>query len=114
MQTRRVVLALLIVCSLAGNLQTRQVRDPTGRSTASQPKIGTAAITGTVVAVSSGQPLIDASVSVSGASLPEGRSTTTDAEGRFTLEGLVEGLYTVSASRSGFLTVIHGQRRVGA
>ena len=45
---------------------------------------GTATITGTVVTLSSGEPIADASVSLFESTLPDGRiSTTTDTQGRF-------------------------------
>ena len=40
-----------------------------------------------------------------------GRGALTDAEGRYTLDGLPAGRYTIRASKIGFVTVAFGQRR---
>lgn len=126
MQTCRVALALFaaIIClgdartagqqSASGNPPPRPARDPTDHSRAHRPNTGTATISGTVVALSSGRPLGHATVSIYAPGFPDGRmSTTTDYLGRFEFAELAAGRYTVGASKAGFVNVLHGQRRVG-
>ena len=75
---------------------------------------GTGTISGTVVALSSDQPIADATVTIFAPQFPDGRkATTTDAQGRFTFSELAPGRYTIGATKAGFVHVIHGQRRVG-
>jgi hypothetical protein len=70
---------------------------------------GTPSISGTVVASATGQPLVDAEVSISG---PGIRTTVrSGSAGRFTFGRLVPGRYIVSAIKTGFLSVRHGERK---
>jgi len=77
------------------------------------PSQATASISGTVVDAITGQPLKSASVWARNFQTGSGgrhfASASTDAEGHFTLDGLVPGRYGVSASREDYV----GQRRGG-
>src|SRR5262249_30038707 len=53
-----------------------------------------------------GRPLVGVAVW-----LPSGRTTVTDAQGRYEFLNLPAGVYTVSASRPGFVSVEYGQQR---
>lgn len=75
---------------------------------AAVPKGG---MTGRVVAADSGRPVRRARVFLSGISLPGGRGTLTDDDGRFEITELPEGRYTLTAGKTGFITVSYGQRR---
>jgi len=78
---------------------------------AAQP--GTATITGTVV-TSSGEPIADATVNLYASTLPGGLTTTTaDAQGRFQFANLAAGRYTVGGVKTGFVTVVFGERFYG-
>jgi hypothetical protein len=66
-----------------------------------------------VVALSSGRPLGDATVSISALALPDSRMSITDSQGRFEFAELAAGRYFLGASRPGFMDVSHGQRRPG-
>jgi hypothetical protein len=68
-------------------------------------------IAGRVVAADTGRPVKRARVSVSAAELPGGRGVLTDDDGMFQIVELPAGRYTVSASKSGFVSLTYGQRR---
>jgi protocatechuate 3,4-dioxygenase beta subunit len=71
------------------------------------PAQATASISGTVVDAATGQPLKAASVGARNFQPGQGgrrtSSATTDAEGRFTLDGLAPGRYMISASREDYV-----------
>jgi len=73
---------------------------------------GTASIVGTITVVDLGQPARKVWVSLSGGEV-EGRSVTTDDQGRFSFTSLPAGRFTVSASKPGYVSVIYGQRWPG-
>jgi protocatechuate 3,4-dioxygenase beta subunit len=75
------------------------------------PQIGTAVIRGRIVAADSGRPLRRARIVVSAPELGSARLTSTDANGRYEITGLPPGRYSISATRNGFLSQQHGQRR---
>jgi len=108
------VIALLPVAVLAQSATT-----PSGASqqlparAAQRPNEaarGTAILRGFVVAADTGLPIRRAQLRVSGQSVPS-RLATTDAQGRFEIKELPAGRYTLSASKSGFVSLEYGQRR---
>jgi hypothetical protein len=70
---------------------------------------GTGVLTGRVVAADTGRALKRARVIVSGAGRPQ--AATTDEQGRYRIAGLAAGSYTVSATKTGFVDGLFGQRR---
>jgi hypothetical protein len=64
-----------------------------------------------VLASDSGRPVKRARVFISAAELSEGRGLLTDADGVFDFTELPAGRYTVSVSKSGFISLTYGQRR---
>jgi hypothetical protein len=73
---------------------------------------GTASISGTVSAADTGRPLKRARVVIAGAGAArQARSTVSDERGRFQVSGLPAGTYTISATKTGYVDVIFGQRR---
>jgi len=89
------------------NPPLRPRRDRPAESTA----VGTARLAGRVVAADTGRPLKRARVSVQ---LSEGRLTkaaVTDENGRFSVSSLPAGKYSVSATKTGYVTMAAGQRR---
>jgi protocatechuate 3,4-dioxygenase beta subunit len=73
---------------------------------------GTAVIRGRVQAADTGKPLRRARITLSGPELArEGRSTSTSLDGRYEITGLPAGRYTVRVARSGYLSLMYGQRR---
>jgi hypothetical protein len=75
------------------------------------PQTGTARIRGRVVAADNGSPLRRAQVRLSGAGLQDPRIAATDEQGRYELKDLPAGRFTLSATKSGYLTLSYGQRR---
>jgi len=72
---------------------------------------GTAIVRGVVVAADSGAPLRRAQVRVMSSTAPGSSSVTqTDGQGRFEVKDLAAGRYSISASRSGYVTAQFGQR----
>lgn len=119
---------LMAVCVLAGAppgamAQTggaaggpQRLGGPPPRPTRDAPPprpVGAAVIKGRVVTADTGAPIRRANVRVSAPELREGRSVTTDGDGRYQVTGLPAGRYTVSASKAGFLGGTYGAARQG-
>jgi hypothetical protein len=71
---------------------------------------GTAVISGRVLTADTGRPVKRARVIVSGGGRG-GRTATTDDQGRYQVAELAGGSYTVTASKTGFVDGVFGQRR---
>jgi Carboxypeptidase regulatory-like domain len=113
-----VAVASMIVCSLGaqqppqpqgqggrgGNQQ--QARD---RAQAGTPE-GTSSIAGRVLAADTGRPVKRARVTVSAGGRGS-KSATTDDQGRYQIAALAAGAYTITASKTGFVDSVYGQRR---
>jgi carboxypeptidase family protein len=87
-----------------------QQRTPPRDATAE--KKGTAVLRGKVVNAE-GRPLRRVQLRLSGDAIPDGRTTSTNGEGRFEIAELPSGRYTLNASRAGYLGVAFGQARPG-
>ena len=74
---------------------------------------GTAVIRGRVVAADGGRPLRRVQIRFAAPELSgaQGRTTSTDEDGRYEMTALPAGRYTVTATRAGFLALRFGQRR---
>lgn len=75
------------------------------------PQTGTARIRGRVVAADTGNPLRRAQVRVTAGDIRVNRSATTDAEGRYELNDLPAGRYSMVVARNGYVTLQFGQQR---
>src|SRR5438552_2885306 len=71
----------------------------------------TGLIAGRVLAADTGRAVKRARVFASAAELPSGRGVLTDDAGVFQLAELPAGRYTLSVSKSGFVSLSYGQRR---
>ena len=76
--------------------------------------IATATISGAVVAADGRhEPVRRVVVTMSGAELPLGRSAITDDEGRFSIEGLPAGRFSLSATKPAYVPAAYGASRPG-
>jgi hypothetical protein len=83
------------------------------RDRAAVPK-GTATIAGRVLTADTGRPVKRARVAVTGTVAGGGRggrTVMTDDQGRYRIAELAAGAYNVSASKTGFVDAVYGQRR---
>jgi Carboxypeptidase regulatory-like domain len=89
-----------------------QTTGPRGTVT-SQAPAGTAVLRGTVVAADTGTPLRRVLVRAQAAEAQDIKAATTDDQGRFEIRELAGGRYTITAQKTGYVTLSYGQRRVG-
>src|SRR5262245_14430046 len=68
-------------------------------------------ITGRVLTADTGRPVKRARVFISAAELPSGRGILTDDAGVFDFSELPAGRYTMTVSKSGWVSLSYGQRR---
>src|SRR5256712_12241371 len=95
--------------SLRGSQQP--TRDTSAQQNKDTPPAPTGRITGRVLAADNGRPIKRARVFVNAAELPGGRGALTDDQGVFDLAELPAGRYTLTVSKSGFVSLSYGQRR---
>jgi hypothetical protein len=74
-------------------------------------KVGTAVLSGRVVDAETGKPLRRALVRATSSETPQGRSVSTDADGRWQLKSLPAASYRISVSKGGFVEISYGQKR---
>ncbi|HVG55195.1 MAG TPA: carboxypeptidase-like regulatory domain-containing protein [Vicinamibacterales bacterium] len=72
---------------------------------------GKGIIRGVINAADTGRPIHRAEVRITGGSPPVQRSVYTDEKGRYEVTGLTSGRYGVTAVKSGYLPLAHGQVR---
>jgi hypothetical protein len=110
------VLPLFLVTSTDAVAQQPNRPQAPARDTSAQPTSpaaqapATGKISGRVLAADTGRPVPRARVMLSGAQF-NGRGALTDDTGAFDLTGLPEGRFTLTVSKSGFVTLSYGQRR---
>src|SRR5947208_3790883 len=103
------VLLALFSLTIATAIAEQQAPRPARDIAPAQPQ-GTAGLAGRVVTADTGRPVKRARVIVS-AGGRQSRATTTDEQGRFRITDLLAGSYTITASRTGFVEAVYGQRR---
>ena len=100
------IVALMFAILTAGPTQA----PPRDQRTAAPP--GAAMIRGRIVDAQSGRPIGLATLTASAPELgSENRTISTNSEGRYELRNLPAGRYSLSVSRTGYLTLRYGQRR---
>jgi hypothetical protein len=77
------------------------------------PAVGSSRIRGRVTAADTGRPLRRAIVRLSSPGIREGRTTSTDQDGRYEFEQLPAASYNLTASKTGFLQTGYKQTRPG-
>jgi hypothetical protein len=106
---------LLSIMALLGLLTAGAFAQQPARDTPAQPKEAartpSGRITGRVVASDTGRPVKRARVFVNAAEVPGGRGVLTDDAGVFDFTELPAGRYTLTVSKSGFVSLSYGQRR---
>jgi hypothetical protein len=114
------VSSLLIVMTVAlqagqGALQAPGPQQPSRDTSAQQqkdvPPAPTGRISGRVLTADSGRPVKRARVFVTAAELPGGRGVLTDDSGAFDITELPAGRYSLTVSKTGFVSLSYGQRR---
>ena len=88
--------------------QTNQQRDP--NATAQSVPTGTGVIAGSVSAADNGRPVRKAMVLITASNVAVSKSMLTGDDGRFSFADLPVGRYTLTASKSGFVDAIYGQK----
>ena len=83
----------------------------TPAQTRDAPPPPTGRITGRVIASDNGRPVKRARVFVTAVELPGGRGIMTDDQGIFDISELPAGRYTLTVSKTGFVSLSYGQRR---
>jgi hypothetical protein len=117
------VLAVLVAAAAARQQPPGPGQPGQRPSTPSQPARDTPAqtqdappppmgrITGRVIASDNGRPVKRARVFVTAVELPGGRGMMTDDQGIFDISELPAGRYTLTVSKTGFVSLSYGQRR---
>ncbi|HZR24464.1 MAG TPA: carboxypeptidase regulatory-like domain-containing protein [Vicinamibacterales bacterium] len=105
-------LCVLLTVTLVAQQPQQPSRDTSAQQNQKDaPPTPTGRITGRVVAGDSGRPIKRARVFINAAELPGGRGALTDDQGVFDLTELPAGRYTLTVSKSGFVSLAYGQRR---
>ena len=122
MRTARIVLATSLVCLLGAGLASpptassqtrgagRSFGQPPRDTSALDPTIGSAALSGRVVTRDTGTAVKRAMVILATENTRDGRTTQTDDNGRYRFTDLQAGRYTVRVIKPGFTTVAYGQK----
>jgi protocatechuate 3,4-dioxygenase beta subunit len=81
------------------------------RDNQSQEKTGTARLSGRVTAGDTGKPVRRALVQLTSPDNPQGRSISTDPDGRWELKTLPAGSYRIRVQKGGYVALFYGQQR---
>lgn len=91
--------------------QVQRQQQPARDQAGTQAETGTGNISGHVMDNESGRPVKRARVLLVSSAVSGGRGAMTDATGYFSFSGLPAGQYNINVSKTGYITVSHGQRR---
>src|SRR4051794_37974184 len=110
----RVLAGLLgiFVGTVTASAQVTRPGGPPVRDT--RPVMGRSTIRGRILTEEGGRPVRRAEVRVAGAELRVPRRTLTDADGRFEFRDLPAGNFSVTATKTAFVTSTYGQSQPGA
>ncbi len=102
------LVALLVALTSSARMQQAS------RDTVSVPASGTARVSGRIVGADDRhEPVRRAIVTLTGDTLVTGRSTISDDDGRFAIDRLPAGTFTVTATRPAFIPTTYGASRPG-
>src|SRR6185295_5558609 len=107
---RALSLVALLLSLTAGAFAQQPARDTPAQGKDAVP-LPAGRMTGRVVASDNGRPVKRARVFISAAELPGGRGMLTDDGGVFDFTELPAGRYTLTVSKTGFVSLSYGQRR---
>lgn len=111
-ETRLFVFALLTLFGTFVLLPpSSRAQQPPRDTSAGETKLPSGMITGRVLSADNARPVKRARVFITAPQLTEGRGVLTDDSGVFEFEELPEGRYTVTVSKTGFVSLSYGQRR---
>lgn len=85
-------------------------RDNTNQTPA---PVGTGSIGGTVLSTDGGRPVRRARVTLTGGDLRSAKVATSDDKGHFSFTELPAGRFTLSASKTGYVNIMYGQKKPG-
>ena len=108
---RVLVVVAFHLCSLVSVVAGTPQSSVVARDARATTPSGSAIVRGRVVAAATGEPIGRAIVRVESPSLELARSMMTDLDGRFEFQHLPAAQITLSASKTGFLSLHYGQRR---
>lgn len=114
-QLLSIVIGLAIPATLAVSVRSQGRGQQPARDTPAQRTEQTAPakgrISGRILTADNARPVRRARVFINGAELPGGRGVLTDDNGSFEFTELPAGRYTVTVSKTGFISLSYGQRR---
>jgi hypothetical protein len=117
---RHITVAVLVVSAVLPALVSAQTAPPPppppmpfpGQPRDAAPeKTGTARLSGRVTALESGRPIRRAVVRAMGPELREGKSVSTDVEGRWEFRDIPAGRFSITVTKGGYVTLAYGQQR---
>ena len=94
-----------------GQPQVFGAQRPPGRDAVPNAK-GTGVLRGRILNAE-GHPLRRVQIRLSGETIPEGRTASTNTSGKWEIRDLPAGRFTLSATRAGYLNAVFGQKRFG-
>ena len=102
--------SLMLIVTLAQAVVPGVPGAPGTSPAGANPK-GSAVVKGQITAADTGKPLRRARITVTGEPLATPKSTSTNVRGEYEIKELPAGRYQVRVQRSGYLPMLHGQRR---
>ena len=107
----RALLFFVLLVALTGAAFAQQPARDSPAQPNSAVRLPAGRITGRVLASDNGRPVKRARVFITAAELPGGRGMLTDDGGGFDFTELPAGRYTLTVSKTGFVSLSYGQRR---
>ena len=106
--------ALRVACAIASATVPVLFAEQQPRDGRTPAVTGTGVIAGVVVTdEGAAQPVRKAIVTISGPALPNSRTTITDAAGKFAIDELPEGRFTITAKKAAYIPGAYGATRPG-